>query len=90
MNNTSKANKARKLEDFAIAGRTTPNQLEPAEEQLLEAVREWRACEISPSLPGEPDVDNIIRAHFIRFLALEGDNQSFVHEKISRERVFHQ
>lgn len=81
MDATQKPVNALTLENFAIEGRTTPNKLHPAEERLLEAVREWRACEISSTLPGECTDGNIIRASFIRFLTLEGDNQSFVHEK---------
>jgi hypothetical protein len=53
----------------------------PAEVQLQEAVRDWRACELDDVLPGLPRDDRKVRAEFIRYLVLEGDERSFVHER---------
>ncbi len=70
------------LESFRIKERATPNGLEEAEEKLLASVRyPWQKCVIPGGLPANCTKDNIVRANFIRFLVLEGDNQSFVHEK---------
>ena len=64
----------RKLADF--------QPLKPAEQKLLEAAGTGEWCRISPERPRENDKgpDNIIRAGFIRFLALGGDEHAFVHE----------
>jgi hypothetical protein len=74
-------NRGHSLEDYRIEGLNTPNGLLQAEEQLLSDVRAWAECEISRALPEAPTDSNTVRAKFIRFLVLEGDNRSFVHEK---------
>ncbi len=53
----------------------------PAEIELQAAVRAWRACELAEVFPDIRRDDRIVRAGFIRYLVLEGDKRSFVHEK---------
>ncbi len=71
------------LDSFRAEELDTPEKLPPAEQRMLEAVRirAWKECEITDALPTERTKDNAIRAGFIRFLVLEGDGRSFVHEK---------
>lgn len=54
--------------------------LKPAEHKLLEACKEGKAAQLSNTRPSEKSNDNIVRASFIRFLALGGDDDAAVHE----------
>jgi len=58
----------------------TPNRLWPAEEMLLEAVRYGKECPIDENRPSVATRENKVRADFIRFLALGGDELAPVHE----------
>jgi hypothetical protein len=79
----------RSLGDFRIEGATTPNGLLPAEEKLLvDAARgeiclvsqlDWKKAEDLEKLKN--DTEFRIRAGFLRFLLLGGDEASPVHEK---------
>lgn len=82
MNDDGPDNHTLTLESFKIEGRSTPNGLEEAEEKLYEAVQyPWRKCQLPSGLPAGRTASNIVRADFLRFLVLEGDGRSFVHEK---------
>ena len=82
MNGDGPDNQTLTLESFRIEGRGTPNSLEEAEEKLYEAVQyPWRKCQLPSGLPAGRTASNIVRAGFLRFLVLEGDGRSFVHEK---------
>ena len=52
----------------------------PAEEKLLAACRLGRSAEIGAVRPEQSNQDNSIRAEFLRFLALGGDERAPVHE----------
>jgi hypothetical protein len=71
------------LDSFRAEELDTPEKLPPAEQKVLEAVRirAWKECEITATLPAGRTKENAVRAGFIRFLVLEGDGRSFVHEK---------
>ena len=79
----------RSLSDFRIEGATTANGLLPAEEKLLVAVARGEICSVSSLDWKKPeDLEKLksdeqwrIRADFLRFLALGGDNAAPVHEK---------
>nr|WP_260406689.1 membrane-associated oxidoreductase [Pseudomonas cichorii] len=53
----------------------------PAEQLLLKCCREGAVAEVESSVPEEKTTDNQVRASFIRFLALGGDEQAIVHEQ---------
>lgn len=55
--------------------------LKPAEHKLLEACRKGERAEISKQRPEQANSENIVRASFLRFLALGGDEQAPIHEK---------
>ncbi len=56
--------------------------LKPAEQKLLDACRSGEIAVISEQRPNQGDDNNIIvRATFLRFLALGGDEHAPVHEK---------
>ncbi|MCK9200561.1 MAG: hypothetical protein M0P59_11675 [Gallionella sp.] len=54
--------------------------LKPAEQKLLEACREGTVAHISDERPKDKTEDNTVRAAFLRFLALGGDEEAPVHE----------
>lgn len=62
----------RSLSDFGT--------LKSAEKTLLDSCRLGETAEIGSSRPTQPHADNTIRAGFLRFLLLGGDNQTPVHE----------
>ena len=64
------------------AGRTLAEfqPLKPAERKLLEACQQGTVANISAERPEAANDDNIVRAAFLRFLALGGDEQAPVHE----------
>ncbi len=64
------------------AGRTLAEfqPLKPAEEKLLSACRQGVAARISEKRPEAASDDNTVRAAFLRFLALGGDELAPVHE----------
>lgn len=64
------------------AGRTLTEfkPLKPAELKLLEACRTGTLARISEKCPEQPDEQNIVRADFLRFLALGGDEHAPLHE----------
>lgn len=53
--------------------------LKPAEDALLAACRQGRFAEISENRPDAPTPLNTVRADFIRFLLLDGDESAPVH-----------
>ncbi|WP_260416270.1 membrane-associated oxidoreductase [Pseudomonas cichorii] len=53
----------------------------PAEQLLLKCCRNGTVAEVGVSVPEEKTTDNQVRASFIRFLALGGDEQAVVHEQ---------
>lgn len=55
--------------------------LKPAEQKILDACREGTMASISNNRPEKADKDKIVRASFLRFLALGGDEYAPVHEK---------
>jgi len=55
-------------------------QLNLAEQKLLDACRSGEAAVIAEQRPERPDVLNTVRASFLRFLALGGDEDVPVHE----------
>lgn len=55
--------------------------LKPAEQMLLEACRKGEYTSISEQCPEQADEQNMVRASFLRFLALGGDEHAPVHEK---------
>lgn len=65
------------------AGRTLAEfgELKPAEKLLLEACRTGEPARISEERPEAQTADNTVRAPFLRFLALGGDEQAPVHER---------
>lgn len=66
----------RSLADF----QALDQPLKPAEQKLLEACRLGTVANISPERPKEATDNNTVRAAFLRFLALGGDEQAPVHE----------
>ncbi len=54
--------------------------LKPAELKLLDAALKGKQCSIGPGRPAAVSEDNEIRADFLRFLALGGENRTAVHE----------
>ncbi|MCV4342472.1 membrane-associated oxidoreductase [Pseudomonas capsici] len=62
----------RSLSDFG--------QLLPAEQLLLKCCRNGTVAEVGAGVPEEKTTDNQVRASFIRFLALGGDERAIVHE----------
>jgi len=54
--------------------------LKPAEQKLLDACRQGEFANISDKRPEAVNDDNVVRAAFLRFLALGGDEQAPVHE----------
>lgn len=54
--------------------------LQPAEEKLLNACRTGATAVIADERPEEETADNLVRAEFLRFLALGGDEHAPVHE----------
>ncbi len=55
--------------------------LKPAEQKLLDACRIGEMALISGQRPEQANDDNTVRASFLRFLALGGDEHAPVHEK---------
>ncbi len=55
--------------------------LQPAEQKLLVACRAGEIAEISAQRPTEATPDNTVRAAFLRFMLLGGDERAPVHEK---------
>ncbi|MEN1835773.1 membrane-associated oxidoreductase [Pseudomonas lijiangensis] len=53
----------------------------PAEQLLLECCREGAVAELGSNVPEKKTTGNQVRASFIRFLALGGDEQAIVHEQ---------
>lgn len=77
-----KAPFGRRLSDFNLDDGTGGEaRLHPAEAQLLEAVRKGETCIIAEARPADETADNIVRAAFVRFLALGGDGAAPVHER---------
>lgn len=64
------------------AGRTLEEfqPLKPAEQKLLDACRLGEFAHISAERPESENNDNTVRAAFLRFIALGGDEKSPVHE----------
>ena len=60
------------------AGRTLAEfqPLKPAEQKLLEACRQGTGARISDKRPETATDNNTVRAAFLRFLALGGDEQA--------------
>lgn len=54
--------------------------MHPAEEKLLDACRTGVTAVIADERPEEQTEDNLVRAGFLRFLALGGDERAPVHE----------
>ena len=55
--------------------------LKPAEQKLLEACRQGAVADISKERPAAATNTNTVRAAFLRFLALGGDEQNPLHER---------
>lgn len=53
----------------------------PAEEKLREAAQRGETCKLGDTVPTTPDDTTRIRADFLRFLLLGGDEQAPVHEQ---------
>lgn len=54
--------------------------LQPGEVKLLDAYLKGDFCELGPKRPVKKSKNNTVRASFIRFLALGGDNEVAAHE----------
>src|SRR5712692_9237120 len=65
--------RGRSLVDFGELG--------AAEKRLLDACAVGRIAQLAAKQPVAESVDNRVRAEFLRFLALGGDEGSVVHEK---------
>lgn len=67
----------------AVAGRRLSYflPLGPAEQLLLECCRAGEVARLAEQRPEAPDATNRIRASFLRFLLLGGDEQAPVHER---------
>jgi hypothetical protein len=76
---TGKRAFGRSLKDFWLDGEE--GRLLRAEQRLLEACAKGAVCELGPTRPEQPTADSIVRAGFVRFLALGGDADAPVHEK---------
>ncbi|WP_407713201.1 hypothetical protein ACJJWD_13635 [Comamonas testosteroni] len=70
---TQKKPLGRSLSDFG--------SLKPAEEKLLKACRLGITAVCGDAVPESPTDENCVRAGFLRFLLLGGDEQSPVHER---------
>jgi hypothetical protein len=66
------------LQDFGL--------LKPAEQRLLEGALKGKPCLLGPARPDAATPENEIRADFIRFLALGGDDGAPVYESGLRVR----
>jgi hypothetical protein len=73
----------RSLDDFRIEGSATEHGVLPAEEILLRNARIGEETVILKERPATPSdgKGNVVRAGFIRFLALGGDDTAPVHER---------
>ncbi len=79
--------KGRRLKEFQTVDGWNDEQLYPAELELLHAVRDGKSCQLGPGRPTAPDRDeNFIRAEFLRFLILGGDDDALVHDRGVRIR----
>lgn len=69
-------------ESVKAVGRTLAEfqPLKPAEEKLLEACRQGVVANVSNKRPEAANDNNTVRAGFLRFLALGGNEQNPVHE----------
>jgi hypothetical protein len=76
----------RSLSDFQIDGAVTPHRLHPAEEELLICAGRGELCDLGSAVPAAAADQNNIRAGFLRFLILGGDESAAVHEKGIRLR----
>lgn len=67
----------------AVTGRRLSHflPLEPAEQLLLDCCRTGEMARLAEQRPEAPDSTNRIRASFLRFLLLGGDEQAPVHER---------
>jgi len=67
----------------ALAGRRLSDflPLGPAEQLLLDCCRTGEMARVARQRPETPEVNNRIRASFLRFLLLGGDEQAPVHER---------
>jgi hypothetical protein len=76
-----KIRKENKMKKFP-KGRTLAEfqPLQPAETELLQACAEGKVTELGKERPIEKTKVNAVRASFIRFLALGGDDEAPVHE----------
>lgn len=54
--------------------------LQPGETELLQACEEGEVAELADKRPTERTAANAVRASFIRFLALGGDDKAPIHE----------
>ncbi|MFA1029831.1 hypothetical protein ALP10_02546 [Pseudomonas syringae pv. helianthi] len=54
--------------------------LQPAERELLRCCRLGIVARISPEKPAQPTPENCIRARFLRFMALGGEDNAPVHD----------
>ena len=68
----------RSLRDLWLDGEK--GKLHPAEWKLLECAGRGEMCVLGESLPSTPTDETRIRAEFLRFLALGGDEQNPLHE----------
>jgi hypothetical protein len=71
----------RRLTDFRVEAAATPHGLLTAEEALLRAAARGEICDLGDARPALPTDANLIRAGFLRFLLLGGDDQAPVHER---------
>lgn len=55
--------------------------LKPGEQDLLEACRLGETSDLGKAVPEKPTSENSVRAGFLRFLLLGGDDQAPVHEQ---------
>ena len=72
--------KGRTLKEFQTLEQFK-NKLYPAEKRLLEVCRKGTLLTLAEERPTEKNDDNTIRAEFLRFMALGGDDQNPVHER---------
>jgi hypothetical protein len=71
----------RLLVDFYLDGQSTPHALLPAEERLLTAMPKGQRLTLAEARPTKATTKNRVRAEFLRYLALGGDDEIPVHEK---------
>jgi hypothetical protein len=76
----------RALADFQIEEASTPHRLHPAEERLLICAGRGELCDLGDGVPAIAADENRVRADFLRFLILGGDESAPVHEKGIRLR----